>query len=135
MENFVTEEQFQAACMTWYRNTFRNEYRMCFAVDNNPSPRLPPNLRIVEGNRKMSIGVRDGVFDAFYIGYGFIAIIDFKLIGRRLSKPQSDFANQCKERGHDLAYTVEPDEDGGITNFITLIQWLRNHRVQYNTGK
>jgi hypothetical protein len=127
MENKMTHEQFQAQCMTWYRNTYRLEYRMCFAIDNNVSVRLPKQFMQVEGSRKKSIGVRDGVFDAIFIGYGFIAAIDFKVGNDALSKEQLEFAKQLMERGHKYHYAVYPPLD----NFIKLIKWLK----QINTGK
>lgn len=119
---YSTEEQFQADCMIWYRNSHKEDYQMCFAVDNNPSPRLPKHLRMVDGNRKKSIGIRDGVLDIVYIGWEFVAFIDFKLIGGDFSPNQFSFVEKAEMRGH-LTFKVYPP----LQNFIDLIHKLERH--------
>lgn len=128
MESYENEEQFQAACMTWYWNKYKDQ--MCYAVDNNVSHRLNARDRILEGNRKKAIGIRAGVFDAVYVGDGFHAYIDFKMPGNDYSDEQLLFLDRITKRGH-RGYKVYPP----INNFIKLIQWLQKERQPINTGK
>lgn len=123
MTNIVNEEQFHAECAQWFHNEFRTN-KMLVTVDNNVSKRLPPYLRVIEGNRKKALGVQPGATDMFYVGYYFVHFIELKMWDGVQSKDQEEFQRQVEERHHRY-YIVHCLKPGvavdQITNFIALI--------------
>lgn len=125
MENYLTEEQFQGACTLWYWNKYRDS--RLFTVDNNVSKRLPPQIRMIEGNRKKALGCRPGVSDLIFITYR-ISFIELKLDKGTMSAEQIKFQQLVEQYCHEY-FVISPP----LQNFINLIEWLLNPQI--STGK
>lgn len=93
MENTVTHEQLIAACFQWHWNTFPEERRMLYAVNNN-------SLDSRAGAKMKSLGVVKGVLDLCYILPGKVAWLDAKVGNDAPSDEQLEFCDKCTERGH-----------------------------------
>jgi hypothetical protein len=122
--DYATEEQFQAACATWYWNEYKDN--MLFAVDNNVSHRLSGIDRMKEGNRKKSIGVRAGVSDIIYIGGSFVLFIELKMKNGVQSDEQKRFGSNVQERGH--SYVI-------VRSFQQFKELIWNLKRPISTGK
>lgn len=93
MENTMTHEQLIAACFQWHWNTFPEERRMLYAVNNNSEDAR-------QGNKMKSLGVVAGVLDFCYILPKAVVWMDAKVGKDTPSNEQLDFCDKCEARGH-----------------------------------
>ena len=123
----MTHEQLIAKCTQWFWNTYPEERRMLFAVNNNISESLlvyvpdAVRQRIAEreGNKNKAKGVVPGVFDLIYIMPQQVIVMDAKVGKDTLSEEQKDFRMKCLDRGHG-AFTFSTFEE--FTEIIELVQ-------------
>ncbi len=107
----MTHEQLISECFKWHWNSFPDERRMFFGVNNNVSAGLSKPQQIIEGNKNKSKGVVPGVFDFIYFLLdGTIVVLDGKVGKDVLSDEQIDFANKVKLRG-GIAITFSSFEE------------------------
>lgn len=118
MENYLTEEQFQAACFLWENNEYFD--KRTFTVDNNISHRLMVQDRVIEGARKKAVGCIPGVSDRCFVGMGFMCFIELKLHHGVQSDDQKIFMKMVEELGHMYEIIRPP-----LSNYQKLIRWLR----------
>lgn len=117
----MTHEQLIAACFQWHWNTFPEERRMLFAVNNNVSAGLSKQEQIREGNKNKAKGVVAGVLDFVYLTpMGKMAFLDAKVGNDVLSEEQIDFCVKANERGHWI------DTFSTLKEFQDIINKLRN---------
>lgn len=96
----MTHEQLIAAVTQWFWNTFPEERRMLYAINNNVSAGLSKQQQIVEGNKNKAKGVVAGVLDLCYITYsGACVYLDAKVGNDTLSDEQKDFCEKLNDRG------------------------------------
>lgn len=91
----MTHEQLIASCFQWHWNTYAEERRMLYGVNNNSANRI-------EGNRNKAKGVVAGVLDFCYLPPpgGFPTVyMDGKVGKDTLSLEQLDFKAKCGSRG------------------------------------
>lgn len=91
--NDMTHEQLISQCFQWHWNTFAEERRMLYAVNNNSA-----NTR--DGAKQKALGVVAGVFDLCYLLPGKCAYFDAKVGNDAPSQEQLDFSDKCTDRGH-----------------------------------
>jgi len=96
----ITHEQLIAACFQWHWNTFPEERRMLYGVNNNVSAGLSPERARIEGNKNKAKGVVAGVLDLCYICSFQVYWLDAKVGRDVLSHEQLDFIAKAEERGH-----------------------------------
>lgn len=116
----MTHEQLIAKCFQWHWNTFPEERRMLFGVNNNVSAGLTKQQQIIEGNKNKAKGVVAGVLDLGYILPYRMAWLDAKIGNDTLSKEQMDFIEKAESRGQ-LCLTFSSFEE-----FQEIIHKLRN---------
>lgn len=88
------EEKIQSQCYQWFHNTFPQERKMLFHVDNN-------SWNNVIGAKKKALGVNAGVSDMVYIlPFGNVAFLECKTIVGEQSDEQKIFQRKVMERGH-----------------------------------
>lgn len=96
----MTHEQLIAQCTQWFWNTFPEERRMLYAVNNNVSAGLSRQQQILEGAKNKAKGVVAGVLDLCYICFdGRSIYLDAKIGNDRLSDEQKDFCSKLDSRG------------------------------------
>jgi hypothetical protein len=88
----MTHEQLVSICFQWHWNTFPEERRMLYGVNNNSANRI-------EGNRNKAKGVVAGVLDFCYISWWSVIWLDAKVGKDVLSEEQKDFIKKAEERG------------------------------------
>ena len=96
----MTHEQLIAACTQWFWNTFPEERRMLYAVNNNVSAGLSKHQQIIEGNKNKAKGVVAGVLDLCYLLPNKCCYLDAKVGNDRLSDDQLDFIGKLEDRNH-----------------------------------
>lgn len=100
----MTHEQLIAQCFQWHWNTYTDERRMLYGVNNNSYNRI-------EGNRNKAKGVVPGVLDFCYITpIGTSVYLDAKIGSDKLSAVQLDFIAKLEER-RILWFTFSTFED------------------------
>lgn len=110
----MTHEQLIADCFQWHWNTYPEERRMLYAVNNNSYNRI-------EGNRNKAKGVVAGVFDFCYLPtHGGCIYLDAKVGKDMLSDEQLDFAAKCSAR-RILTFTFSTIEE-----FKHILKGIRN---------
>jgi hypothetical protein len=121
LEVSMTHEQLIAECTQWFWNTFPEERRMLYAVNNNVSAGLTKQQQIVEGNKNKAKGVVAGVLDLCYICYdGRSVYLDAKVGNDTLSKEQEDFCEKLDDRG--IAWFLF----SSFGEFIEIMETIRN---------
>lgn len=96
----MTHEQLIAASFQWHWNTFPEERRMLYAVNNNVSSGLSKQKQVIEGNKNKAKGVVAGVYDLCYLpSNGGCVYLDGKVGNDTLSIEQTDFKMKCHDRG------------------------------------
>lgn len=103
--DYKSEDQFQAACVKWFDETFYNHRRMLFAIPNGGA----------RDGRTASIlnatGVRPGVADlCLVLPEGKVVWIEMKLPNGRQSPDQVSWEAMLDEREH-LYLVVRSMED------------------------
>lgn len=96
----MTHEQLVAESTQWFWNTFPEERRMLYAINNNVSSGLSKKQQMIEGNKNKAKGVVAGVFDICYLLPNKCAYMDAKVDYDHPSDEQLDFADKCADRGH-----------------------------------
>lgn len=111
--HFVTEAQFHAFCAQWFNNNYHMNRMQLFTVNNNPSDRLSPRLRVIEGTKQKAMGLIAGVSDMVFIGNGFVSFIELKLPDGTQQENQHDFQLKVLALGHVyyLIHTFEQFRD------------------------
>jgi len=108
------EEKIQSDCYKWFHNTFPDERKMLFHVDNN-------SWNNVIGAKKKALGVCSGVSDMIYIlPFGQVAFLECKTEDGTQSDEQKLFQLKVMERGHIYLIFRNLDE------FKAIIHKLRN---------
>lgn len=96
----MTHEQLIAKCTQWFWNSFPEERRMLYAVNNNVSSGLSREDQLREGSKNKAKGVVAGVLDLCYICYdGRSVYLDAKIGNDTLSESQIDFCAKLDDRG------------------------------------
>lgn len=96
----MTHEQLIAACFQWHWNTFIEERRTLYGVNNNVSAGLSKQQQLIEGNKNKAKGVVAGVYDLCYLPVeGGMVYLDAKVGNDTLSEEQLDFKAKCHTRG------------------------------------
>lgn len=104
----MTHEQLISACFTWHWNTFPEERRMLYAVNNNISEGIlsyvpaykKTHVARMEGAKNKAKGVVAGVWDFCYLPVsGGCVYMDAKVGQDKLSEEQIDFKDKCHSRG------------------------------------
>jgi hypothetical protein len=90
---YLFEDIMQADCFQWHWNTYPNERRMLYHVQQKAK-------NAVEGARFKALGVVRGPSDLVLIVYGMVIFIELKLPGKTQHEEQIDFERKCTERGH-----------------------------------
>lgn len=88
----MTHEQLIKAAFEWHWNSFPDERRMLYGVNNN-------STNSFEGNKNKSLGVVRGVLDLCYILPKQVVYFDAKVGNDTLSLEQTDFIAKCEDRG------------------------------------
>jgi len=115
----MTHEQLIAAVTQWFWNTFPEERRMLYAVNNNVSAGLTKQQQIIEGNKNKAKGVVAGVLDLCYICFdGRCVYLDAKVGNDTLSPEQRDFCSKLDDRGIAWFTFGSVDEFKDILNFL-----------------
>lgn len=87
----------------WHWNSFPEERRMLYGVNNNVSAGLSQRQQMIEGNKNKSKGVVAGVLDFCYLPPGGVSYpciyLDGKVGNDVLSKEQEDFKAKLHKRG------------------------------------
>lgn len=108
----MTHEQLVADLFQWHWNTFPEERRCLYGVNNNVSAGLSKDQQIIEGNKNKAKGVVAGVYDLCYLPCeGGCVYLDAKVGKDILSRDQLDFRDKCHERGIPC-YTFSSLEEG-----------------------
>lgn len=108
----MTHEQLISQCFIWHWNTFPEEQRMLYGVNNN-------SVNSIEGNKNKAKGVVRGVLDFCYILPKAVVWMDGKVGYDKLSDEQEDFIRKCEDRGH-LCFTFS-----SLKEFQELVDMLQ----------
>jgi hypothetical protein len=99
----MTHEQLIAVCFLWHWNSFPEERRMLYGVNNNTSAGLSKQQQIREGAKNKAKGVVAGVFDLVYLPPVNVSVpcayLDGKVGADKLSVEQEDFKQKLHLRG------------------------------------
>lgn len=112
----MTHEQLIAKCTQWFWNTFPEERRMLYGVNNNVSSGLSRQQQLIEGNKNKAKGVVPGVLDLCYILPNKVCYLDAKVGKDKLSSEQIDFIKKLEDRGHTWAVFSSFEEFQTIIN-------------------
>lgn len=117
----MTHEQLIGVCTQWFWNTFPEERRMLYAINNNLTPGLNKHQQLREGAKNKAKGVVAGVLDLCYLCFdGRVCYLDAKVGRDKLSDEQKDFIEKLEQRGHYWATFSSFEE------FKILINTLRD---------
>lgn len=109
-----THEQLIADCFQWHWNTYPEERRMLYGVNNN-------SYNKIEGQKNKAKGVVKGVLDFCYLPpQGGCAYLDAKVGNDTMSEEQLDFAEKCTHR------RIPTFTFGSLGEFQHIIKQLRN---------
>lgn len=99
----MTHEQLISSCFLWHWNSFPEERRMLYGVNNNVPNEVPKHLQAIVGNKNKAKGVVAGVLDFCYLPPGGVSVpcsyLDGKVGADTLSDDQLDFKAKCHQRG------------------------------------
>lgn len=91
---YSSEEKMQQDCFMWHWNTYPEERRMLFHVQNNMFGNA------YRGSINKGIGVVKGISDMVLILSGAVVFIEMKLPSKTQQDEQKDFEYKCQQRGH-----------------------------------
>jgi hypothetical protein len=104
----MTEEKLQSECFKWFWNTFPEERRMLFHVDNN-------SWNQVIGAKKKALGVCAGVADMIYVlPNGRVVFLETKIPGGSQSEVQKEFQLKIQDREHFYFIYTSIDQFKGL---------------------
>lgn len=92
MEKIMNEEQLQAKCFQWHWNTYPQDRRMLFHIQQNMFGNA------YRGSLNKAIGVVSGVSDMIHIGRA-VLFLELKVRSNKQSPEQIDFENKVRARG------------------------------------
>lgn len=99
----MTHEQLISSCFLWHWNSFPEERRMLYGINNNIPDEVPKHLQIRVGNKNKAKGIVPGIWDFCYLppsGVSYPCIyLDGKVGNDVLSKEQEDFKAKLHKRG------------------------------------
>lgn len=96
----MTHDQLQAACCTWFWNTFPGERLMWHHNNNNSITRA-------KGATMKALGVVAGIWDFEWLNpHGVTTWIDFKVGADKLSDKQVEFRDKTLQRNDRATFFI-----------------------------
>ena len=125
----MTHEQLISKVCIWFWNTYPEQRRMLYSINNNISEGLLSYIRPsqraqaakLEGAKNKAKGVIAGVLDLCYITpYGFSVYLDAKVGVDKLSEEQIDFCEKLSSRRIEWrVFSTEKE----FKEIIMMLQW------------
>lgn len=123
LEGPQAELSLQSDCFKWFHNTFHNERKMLFHVNNKAR-------NAIEGNKFKAMGVVTGVSDFILVLTGEVVFIELKNSKGRQSEDQASFEAKVLMRGHNYYIVRSLQQFQKLV--ISLLKGIKPEMYEYN---